>query len=260
MGNTDALSAACIKFAQAGGYAYKPFSFTIANNYFNYSRYAHFIQADNVKSLAITGNHFHLAGMYNANTYDDINLSAVDYAVVVGNTSAAVINNYDPGAGLVPPNRSTRYCLTVGATCTNVKAGPNSFEAGLSGTVNDLSGAADIIGGTAGGFTTAHLWTTGGTNDDVTDPAIRVANRKVMTFLDAAGGPTNAAYTFLDASNHLRTWLAGALRTTLYNSGPFGVPQLNTTERNALTPAVGMVIYNLTDNKFQGYTGTWDNL
>lgn len=36
---------------------------------------------------------------------------------------------------------------------------------------------------------------------------------------------------------------------------------LTTTERDALTPANGMVIYNETDNKFQGYeNGAWANL
>lgn len=36
---------------------------------------------------------------------------------------------------------------------------------------------------------------------------------------------------------------------------------LTTTERNDLTPANGMVIYNSTDNKFQGYeNGAWVNL
>jgi hypothetical protein len=44
------------------------------------------------------------------------------------------------------------------------------------------------------------------------------------------------------------------------------MPSLTTTERNALTPAVGMMIYNTTDNKFQGYQNTsgttleWVNL
>ena len=36
---------------------------------------------------------------------------------------------------------------------------------------------------------------------------------------------------------------------------------LTTAERNALTPANGMIIYNSTDNKFQGYeNGGWANL
>ena len=34
-----------------------------------------------------------------------------------------------------------------------------------------------------------------------------------------------------------------------------------TTQRNALTAANGMVVYNSTDNKFQGYeNGSWANL
>ena len=36
---------------------------------------------------------------------------------------------------------------------------------------------------------------------------------------------------------------------------------ITTTQRNALTAANGMVIYNSTDNKFQGYeNGSWANL
>jgi hypothetical protein len=53
--------------------------------------------------------------------------------------------------------------------------------------------------------------------------------------------------------------------------GVFSVPIMKTgsyttTQRNALTPAVGMMIYNTTDNKFQGYQNTsgttleWVNL
>lgn len=33
------------------------------------------------------------------------------------------------------------------------------------------------------------------------------------------------------------------------------LPQLSTTERNALTPINGRVIYNTTTDKFQGYAG-----
>ena len=36
---------------------------------------------------------------------------------------------------------------------------------------------------------------------------------------------------------------------------------MTTTQRNALTAANGMIIYNSTDNKFQGYeNGSWANL
>jgi hypothetical protein len=44
-------------------------------------------------------------------------------------------------------------------------------------------------------------------------------------------------------------------------TGAFTPPILTTTERNALTPTSGMVIYNSTDSKHQGYDGTsWNNL
>jgi hypothetical protein len=36
---------------------------------------------------------------------------------------------------------------------------------------------------------------------------------------------------------------------------------MDTTARDALTGANGMIIYNTTDNKFQGYeNGSWANL
>ena len=41
----------------------------------------------------------------------------------------------------------------------------------------------------------------------------------------------------------------------------FILPRLTTTQRNALTAVNGMMIYNTTDNKFQGYqAGSWQNL
>jgi hypothetical protein len=49
----------------------------------------------------------------------------------------------------------------------------------------------------------------------------------------------------------------GAVNMTTYTK--FG--SLTTTQRNALTGANGMIIYNTTDNKFQGYeNGAWANL
>ena len=45
------------------------------------------------------------------------------------------------------------------------------------------------------------------------------------------------------------------------NGGPLLLGNKTTTERNALTPANGMMLYNTTDNKFQGYeNGAWVNL
>jgi len=38
------------------------------------------------------------------------------------------------------------------------------------------------------------------------------------------------------------------------------LPRLTTTERNFLSPSEGMIIYNTTDDKFQGYNGAWVDL
>jgi len=44
-------------------------------------------------------------------------------------------------------------------------------------------------------------------------------------------------------------------------SGPFQMLNVTTVERDALSAANGDIIYNTTDNKFQGYeNGAWANL
>jgi hypothetical protein len=49
--------------------------------------------------------------------------------------------------------------------------------------------------------------------------------------------------------------------TATTTAGALTVPRMTTTQRNALTAAVGMIIYNTTDSKFQGYAGSsWVNL
>jgi hypothetical protein len=73
------------------------------------------------------------------------------------------------------------------------------------------------------------------------------------------GGQTNQAVSFgeyglykqLESENQVMLGTTGAVR--LHN--------LTTVQRDALTAANGMVIYNTTDNKFQGYeNGAWANL
>lgn len=54
---------------------------------------------------------------------------------------------------------------------------------------------------------------------------------------------------------------SGVTGFTFNNKGTLSAPVMmpgsfTTTQRNALTPAVGMIIYNTTDNKFQGYQNT----
>ena len=73
------------------------------------------------------------------------------------------------------------------------------------------------------------------------------------------GGAGVTALT-LDMSNEgAATFNAGVTITT--TTGALLLPRLTTTQRNALTAANGMIIYNTTDSKFQGYAGgAWVNL
>jgi len=69
-------------------------------------------------------------------------------------------------------------------------------------------------------------------------------------------GTVNAAVFFGEAGNF------GAMNVgTAELSDSFTVPRLTTTQRDALTAVNGIIIYNSTTNKFQGYeNGSWANL
>jgi len=57
------------------------------------------------------------------------------------------------------------------------------------------------------------------------------------------------------------TFGAVALYDVVQVGTALSVPQLTTTERNALTATNGWIIYNTTDNKMQAYeNGAWANL
>ena len=69
-------------------------------------------------------------------------------------------------------------------------------------------------------------------------------------------GSVNAATVFGEAAN-----FAAADVGTLNLSDSFSVPTLTTTQRDALSATNGMVVYNTSTNKFQGYeAGSWSNL
>jgi hypothetical protein len=69
----------------------------------------------------------------------------------------------------------------------------------------------------------------------------------------AASGMPASGWSIIDNLNHIRG------RITVLED--FIATRLTTTERNALTPINGMIIYNTTDEKFQGYeNSSWTNL
>lgn len=46
---------------------------------------------------------------------------------------------------------------------------------------------------------------------------------------------------------------------TFGGSQPIKVPNITTTQRDAVTPSAGMICYNITTGTFQGYDGAWKN-
>lgn len=85
------------------------------------------------------------------------------------------------------------------------------------------------------------------------DADVRFASVTANTFISTGGGaPTLESETVIDLQAGER------VRVT---TSPFRLAQLTTTERNAISPVAGDLIYNTTDNRFQGYqNGAWINL
>lgn len=74
---------------------------------------------------------------------------------------------------------------------------------------------------------------------------------------------SSAAVTGLDAQLAAKAPLASPTftGTVTLNGGALQLATLTTTQRDALTPAAGMMIFNTTVNRFQGYfSGSWGNL
>ena len=91
-----------------------------------------------------------------------------------------------------------------------------------------------------------------------------VANGDIK-FSGNDGGVGTTALTLDMSEAGAATFSAGVTTngpvTITTTAGALTVPRMNTTQRNALTAAVGMIIYNTTDSKFQGYAGSsWVNL
>ena len=96
----------------------------------------------------------------------------------------------------------------------------------------------------------------------VIDTATQTLTNKTLTAPDinsgtidgtVIGGSTAAAIT--------GTAISGTSLTITGSTGTVQLPTLTTTQRNALTAANGMLIYNTTDSKIQAYAGgAWVNL
>ena len=98
------------------------------------------------------------------------------------------------------------------------------------------------------------------TTENVTVANLTVTDITASGDISATGTITSAGAgipTLTSASN----LVLDAADAVVVQTGLFRLPSFTTTERNALTPANGDLIYNTTDNKFQGYeNGAWANL
>jgi hypothetical protein len=153
----EGLNGAAIHLTKSGTYDFNPHNILITGNEFYYGRLGHFISISEITGATLTGNAFHLAGMYDPGYYDDINLANCIHVGISGNSSVSVYNDYIPG------NRATRYCVNVDAGCNDVNIVGNAFQPGLLGTIQDLSAKATY-------FANGPL---GGTYDSIGDRTTR---------------------------------------------------------------------------------------
>ena len=98
------------------------------------------------------------------------------------------------------------------------------------------------------------------TLDDVTSLGSTTTNSITVGSLTASGTiqSTGVGSPTIESASNI---VLDAADAVVVQTGTFRLPSFTTTERNALTPANGDIIYNTTDNKFQGYeNGAWANL
>ncbi len=130
---------------------------------------------------------------------------------------------------------------------------------GVGGSEGDIlvMGAANAEWGTTtiSTLTVGGISTSGSVNSAtvIATGDIRIVSDSAQLELgDSVGGDYQVGW---DGANAVHTISEGAFN---YVGGPLGVPEINTSARDALTPANGMAIYNTTDEQFQDYEdGTW---
>lgn len=168
--------------------------------------------------------------------------------------------------------RDSTLTLTAGSGGTAVTADLNgniTIVAGSNVTITGDNSAKTITIASTGG---SGLTIDGSSGDyelqadiDLNNFVIRnsLGNIKVsddILFESNSTGPTGSGTLLIRNSTSNDTNLT-LTANEVSVKGPFKFEQYTTTQRNALTAANGHVIYNSTDNKFQGYAnGTWVDL
>jgi hypothetical protein len=138
--STPADRAATISLFKDAVYTFGSSDVAIVGNYFLEGVYGHFIEADNLDGLTITGNYFTIPSQVDSGQRDDINLKNATRVTITGNTSNSILNSYIPGS------RGARYCVNIDTGCSQVVISSNAMQAGVSGTINDPNFSAIVVG------------------------------------------------------------------------------------------------------------------
>jgi hypothetical protein len=187
--------------------------------------------------------------------YVDSAIDALDLGVDLTAFSVGA-ENLPSGNGAISYDNSTGvFTYTPPDTSSFISLGGLSVATGTatsggSLSYNNVTGEftfrpADLSGLGGGSSFDQDLNTT----DSVTFNSVTTSTNFIA---GGTGSPT------LDSASTLTFDAPDGTRVT---GGAFRVPTMTTTERDNLTPGNGDIIYNETDNKFQGYeNGAWANL
>jgi hypothetical protein len=207
-------------------------------------------------------------------------------ADVSGPTGATdnALARYDGASGKIIQNSS----VTV-SDSGDITANGATFTVPLTVTSGGTGSSATLVNNrtiiSSGGVMVEHAAITASRALESDTNGLPVASAVTSTELGYVAGVTSAIQTQIDskvtgpatATDNALTRYDGTTgelvqdsSVTLDDAGgmTFGgttgflrLPNLTTTERNALTPAAGMIIFNTTDQRFQGYfDGAWANL
>jgi hypothetical protein len=148
---------------------------------------------------------------------------------------------------------TTTFTLSTSATTNNTIVS-------INGALQQPTTAYSVSGTTLTMVEEIHL------NDVVEARIFSTALASVQTLIRDADNDTQVRVEATTDEDTIRFATAGTEVATMTSSATvfanaLQVASMTTTERNALTAANGMIIYNTTDNKFQGYeNGSWANL
>lgn len=200
------------------------------------------------------------------------------------------IDNGNIGIGTDTPNATLDIDgdVLIGTTLNVGNGSSSEVSYGFLGDVNTgiYNPNANVIGFSNAGSESMRINSSGnigiGTDNPVADLHIHTDGNTKIQLTNSDTGPTDMDGSFIGLSGNedfdiwnreassVRIATNGTQRLDITSTGDilctstegaFRVPRLTTTQRNALTATNGMLVYNTTDNKFQGYeNGSWTNL